>query len=283
MARTDFLFDTALPYKWSDTYIAFLLTQAEREACKRASLILDRGTQTSSISASGTSTGTTANKLVDSAAVFTTAMVGTTVYNVADNTWAVITARDSGTVLSLSADIMVSGETYVIGDATKALTRVCIEKDKATYSMSDKITKIKSCYLKSQGPLHPLTQAIVVNSNTTGTPTKYVEGKRFIISYPISQVTDTLNLEVYRLPINDLALTDASVPEIDDEYHFPLIHYVCAMAFLKQDDRSIDHSKSAWHEAQFAEVFGPKVSEHLATILRQTPSNFKLAPANFGL
>ena len=64
---------------------------------------------------SGTATSTTANKLVDTAGQFTANVkVGDTVSNTTDNTTADVTAIDSNTQLSLSADIMASGEAYVI-------------------------------------------------------------------------------------------------------------------------------------------------------------------------
>lgn len=67
--------------------------------------------------ASGTATGTTANKLVDSVASFTTDVVGKTIYNPQRDTWAKVTARDSAIQLSLSANIMSSGEAYAIASA----------------------------------------------------------------------------------------------------------------------------------------------------------------------
>jgi len=65
---------------------------------------------------SSTTTGTTANKLVDTSVNFTTLGVisGCVVRNTKDNTIATVTAVDSATVLSLSKDIMVSGEAYYI-------------------------------------------------------------------------------------------------------------------------------------------------------------------------
>ena len=63
----------------------------------------------------GTTTSTTANKLVDSTQNFnTTAQVGSFVKNTTDNTTASVTAIDSDSTLSLSADIMASGENYIL-------------------------------------------------------------------------------------------------------------------------------------------------------------------------
>ena len=68
---------------------------------------------------SGTTTSTTANKLTDSGATFSTTGIkaGMIVYNTTDSTEATITAVDSETALSLSSDVFTSGEAYVIGDA----------------------------------------------------------------------------------------------------------------------------------------------------------------------
>lgn len=80
---------------------------------------LDKATQgaTGLQLASGTTDGTTASKLVDSGASFTSALVNNAVYNSTDDTWAKVTAVDSTTVLSVSADIFVSGEGYEIASA----------------------------------------------------------------------------------------------------------------------------------------------------------------------
>jgi len=67
--------------------------------------------------ASGSATSTTANKLVDSGANFTSDMLNKTVWNSTNDTWAKITAVDSATQLSLSVDIMTSGDSYVVANA----------------------------------------------------------------------------------------------------------------------------------------------------------------------
>jgi len=65
------------------------------------------------VATSGTTTSTTANKLVDSGGSFLSeANVGMLVKNTTDVTEARVTAIDSDTTLSISADIMASGEAY---------------------------------------------------------------------------------------------------------------------------------------------------------------------------
>jgi len=79
-------------------------------------------TYTQTLVDSGTTDGTTANKLVDSTQNFvTTVTIGDVIRNTTDGTYAIVTAIDSDTQLSLSVDIMVSGENYTIqhSDAAK--------------------------------------------------------------------------------------------------------------------------------------------------------------------
>jgi len=63
----------------------------------------------------GSATSTTANKLVDSTQNFnTTAQVGSFIKNTTDSTTASVTAIDSDTTLSISSNIMASGENYIL-------------------------------------------------------------------------------------------------------------------------------------------------------------------------
>lgn len=88
----------------------------------------------------GTTTSTTADKLVDTEADFITdgIAIGDVVENVTDSTFATVTAIDDLNTLSLSADIMTIGEDYIIynvgGVATGTTT------DKLVDSAADFIT-----------------------------------------------------------------------------------------------------------------------------------------------
>tara|TARA_R100000655_G_scaffold1110_8_gene4482 strand:- start:3480 stop:3947 length:468 start_codon:yes stop_codon:yes gene_type:complete len=67
------------------------------------------------IMTTGTTTATTASKLVDSGAAFTTTVeVGNIVINTTDNTMTNVTAVDSDTTLSVADDIFTTGEDYTI-------------------------------------------------------------------------------------------------------------------------------------------------------------------------
>jgi hypothetical protein len=68
-------------------------------------------------SASGTTTGVATNKLIDSNASFTSAVLNDKVVNQVDGQTATVSAVDNGTQLTLSADIMLSGEAYTIDNS----------------------------------------------------------------------------------------------------------------------------------------------------------------------
>ena len=66
-------------------------------------------------SRTGTASGTTSDALVDATETqFLSTDVGKVIYNTYDNTWAIVTAYVSSSQLTLSKDIMTSGEQYEI-------------------------------------------------------------------------------------------------------------------------------------------------------------------------
>lgn len=68
-----------------------------------------------SVATTGSATATVASKLVDSNQNFSSKLkIGDIVYNNTDSTAATVTAIDSATQVSLSADIMASGESYTV-------------------------------------------------------------------------------------------------------------------------------------------------------------------------
>ncbi len=75
---------------------------------------------------SSTTTSTSANHLVDTGGAFTSGVtvdVGDEVHNTTDDTYAYVTVVGSATDLTLSADIMTSGETYTInGEFTHSIS-----------------------------------------------------------------------------------------------------------------------------------------------------------------
>jgi hypothetical protein len=289
--RTDYLYDVEEPYLWSDMYLLRLLSLAESEAARRAGLIRDTTNATASDIFTGSATSTTADKLVNSGATFTSATVGKTVYNTTDNTWTTVTALDSTTQLSLTDDIMASGEAYIIGTPAQALTRVCLTSGTGQYTTSAKITKIDGCRMASDMlPLEQKTEAWLDDNYyqwrlATGKPVFYVERKGSIQVVPAPDANinsgtgvDTLLLDVFRLPLVTFTTANADTEsfEIDDEYHFGLLDWAAHLAYNKQDSHTYDANRAAAHAAAFASKFGQPVSALLEENMRILPAHFTL-------
>jgi len=112
---------------------------------------------------SGTTTSTTTDKLVETGQNFeTTCSVNMIINNTTDDTWAYITAVDSDTTLSISSDIMASGEEYTIY-TTPTLPDGWVECDGSTLSDSD------SPYNGATLPDLNSTQRFLRGSDTSGT------------------------------------------------------------------------------------------------------------------
>jgi len=103
------------------TTLGFKMWKRER---KNITLIASQNSYTIGQKARGTTTATTASKLVDSSANFVKdAAAGDTVLNTTDSTSTTISAIDSTTTLSVAADIFTTGETYEITSADVSLNR----------------------------------------------------------------------------------------------------------------------------------------------------------------
>jgi len=94
----------------------------------------------------GSADGTTTDKLVDSGETFTNRIaVGDRVRNTTDNTEAYVTAIDDANTLSLSSDIMISGEDYIISEAPQRVINNRVrEKARVVVLWTDKTSPVKA-------------------------------------------------------------------------------------------------------------------------------------------
>ncbi len=95
---------------------------------------------------SGTTTSDSTSKLVDSGEVFTNRIaVGDTVVNTTDNQRAKVTAIDNATTLSLSSDIIDSGEDYIISESPQRVINNRVrEKARVVVLWTDKTSPTKA-------------------------------------------------------------------------------------------------------------------------------------------
>lgn len=171
---------------------------------------------------SGSATGTTANKLVDAAAKFTSALVGKTVWNSTDDTWAKVNAVDSATQLSLSADIMANGEPYVVADAFSTLQGVI---DSIPGTVNADIT-VKVC-------------------NGTFTEDATIQGKGFSGNYSITLVgtlslTATVTSAVVAAGSGSTPGTATKAGAFNPSYANKLVYFVTDGIFRLVDSATAD-------------------------------------------
>ena len=125
-------------------------------------------TSTVVVKDSGTTTATTANKLVDSTQNFTSSVeIGDTVNNTTDGTSATISAVDSNTTLSISSDIMTTGESY-------SIRQTATVEDTVPYLSFDGFGYFKE-------GVNPRTSTNPVNTLVTGT----TDGVTVALNYKI--------------------------------------------------------------------------------------------------
>lgn len=67
-----------------------------------------------------------------------------------------------------------------------------------------------------------------------------------------------LDLHAFRLPMEDM-VDDSDVPEIDQHYHRPMLHWAYHLAYTKRDADAQDQVKADKHAQLFAQHFGEKI------------------------
>jgi len=93
-------------------------------------------------------------------------------------------------------------------------------------------------------------------------------------------IAPTLELEVYRLPINEV--TVGAELEIPTQMHKNVIWYALHLAYLKHDADTYDPKRSDQYLLKFERAFGPKVDHRTLMHQLETPRrNGRLSPASY--
>ena len=84
----------------------------------------------------------------------------------------------------------------------------------------------------------------------------YETGKIRLFRKP--EATDTLNLTVIRLPLQDMEDPEEDSPEISPAYHRSLVYWMLYRAYSKHDSETRNDKAAAENEARFEREFGPR-------------------------
>jgi len=194
----------------------FRLWKRQRQSI---TLVASQNTYTLSQKTAGTTTSTSASKLVDTSANFVVDVaVGDTIYNTTDSTNTTISAIDSTTQLSVADDIFASGENYEITSSNVSFPRPerIIECNRKTISDGNETTIT---------PLSLQEYETLPNKTDTGTPVQYfydpelTQGKLYLWLTPDATAVSTYTVELVALTqVNDM---DNST----DTFDFPQYWY----------------------------------------------------------
>lgn len=116
-----------------------------------------------------------------------------------------------------------------------------------------------------------------------GLPYWYYRLGRSIRVYPTPTVTDTLNLWVYRRPLDaELPSKDSTMAALGSQYHDKLVEWVCYEAYRVKDSDTYAMDKAAEALKLFEAAFGRRRSAKADRVLAESPGNPTVYPRLFG-
>lgn len=295
--REGILYDNATPYLWSDDLLEIYLNQAEREACRRANLIIDDSTASDSEAVplplctvnvvAGTSVYTLSKKIIriknctpswnsidieqktegwlDEFHPDWRIATGTPVYFLQDKSKITLVPKPVANETKSVAGITRVGTVATVNlpnhEYDDGASVAMADADQVEYNGNVVITKIDDNYFS-------YTVSDSPNTPATGTIT--------------ATLLDTLTLEVSRLPLVNVTIAEDDSPEIPEDYHFELADWVAHLALKSHDEDAENLPKSREHAAEFTRNFGPPLSAITESNRRRRPRNKGLRPKEFG-
>jgi hypothetical protein len=160
----------------------------------------------------------------------------------------------------------VALRTRCIRDTDKdgvGVTQIAVSAGTGVVTLDPRILAITRVYW--DGVPLPVTKERMMDeySSTWRTDTGAVEafilrhGAREIMLYRPPEVDGTLTLDVVRLPIT-LMSNPADEPEIQLAYRVECLHWMCHLAYLKNDADTRDPAQAALYANLFAQAVGPQ-------------------------
>lgn len=296
ITRTEYLRDVVTPYLWSDNTLLTYFISAEKEACRRSYLILDKDTPSDSIGKpicsislmASTPSYYISNKIIKILNVILTSTKlpllhktttwldelypnwkneeGDPLYYYYDNNRLIVVPKPQSTgTLEL--------EVYRLPIIGMSLTGHTVTgSSNITFTSSTKKISMTTGNFINNGFNIGKTLTITGTTDNNGVFTITEVYPTYIIVY--QSVTNESNTSAV-LSVN-------SEPEVREEYHLGLIDWVCHLAYLKQDSQTLDVKKSNDHLLLFELKFGSPVSANRERKNRYFPGNMRLRAKEMG-
>lgn len=287
--------DAVLPYLWTTDELVNYANEAEREACRRANLIVDRTTAAYCRIAvvAGKYLYTLPNKILQVRSTYLGPYISgvTFSWNAATQTLA-----DSGNGFLLAGfeegkKITVSGFTVAANNGEFTISSVTAgsivvgETTMTTEIAGDTVTIFSDQVMVIESTRTILDEQWTQWQRATGDPVyclKEVNTELRLV--PIPTKASTISLVVSRLPMADMALvvtppgTDYDSPEIPDQYHSDLVYWMCKLAYEKDDSETKNLNSAAYYDNLFTSKFGDRPSARFESFRRR---NSKIGQARW--
>lgn len=285
--------DVNPPYRWADSTLVNYINEAEREACRRADLIIDKTTDTYCRIPliAGNPRYTTDAKVLRVLAVnYGARKRGTLVWTAATKTLSDAESEFVTSGFEENDVIYVSGFTNGVNNGIFTISSVAAgaivvnEDTMLNETATDAVVEVQKKELVKMTTFTLDNEYPGWNSQI-GEPAGYFqEENNELVLVPIPEYANTAYLTVVRLPASSmtLALKDTVSPEIASQYHFDLLDWVYNLAFKKDDADTQDLKKAQMYEDSFTRKFGPRPSARTENIRKRYPRSLKARPKSFG-
>lgn len=285
--------DQYVPYKWSDIELFGYANEAEREACRRANLIVDNSISDycSITLVAGKSLYTLDGKVlrirnsyIGPSMTSTKLSWNSTTRTLADSSSGFLTAGfKEGTAITISGFTLLNNNGAFTINSVVAGSIVVAENTMNTEIAGDSVT-----VHAKQTPMVETTREVMDTDvgdwqNSTGEPFAFIKeaGTEFL-AYPIPIEANTVSLVVTRLPDIDM-ISLSSEPEIPEQYHYDLVLWMCKLAYEKADSDTLDLKKAIYYDEQFSNRFGDRPSARAEAFRRRNPKNGQMRWKEFGI
>lgn len=145
---------------------------------------------------------------------------------------------------------------------TTAVCSVALVANQTDYRLHESVIQIKRLTFRgralSETSVEQMDNEDPLWESRTGEPRQYIQGESTGLRLvPAPRIAGTVNLTVYRLPLDDLSAdNDSGTPEVPARHHMRLLPWMYRCAYLKHDSETYNREKAELHEMIFQGSFG---------------------------
>ena len=174
-------------------------------------------------------------------------------------------------------------------ESTKDVCVVKLKPGVNEYSIPQLITRLEEISFNGQ-PIHKYSHrdasskfpnwASLTGFEVSNSRGYFIRGRKLFV-FPSPDTTgQTLDLKVYRLPIDQINDPDAEF-ELPEEHHGDLKEWALGLAFSKLDADRYDPNKAQMHKAEFERTFGKRIPSDVRQHQLEEPRTASYAPFDY--